>query len=317
MDGKLSFDLQRFAVIEAATVTEFTAAISNAVEGDTIKLTGNLSVSSGSLTFDNKTLTLDLNGHTITSSDTKAAIYASHGSVLTVTDSSENATGKIVAGEVAADTENSGILSLDSKVILEKGTIEGFKYGIRLQGDSSDSGFVMNGGSISATDEGIHALYNTNSSSSKCGTITVNNGTISGYDYGIFSQNAYDITMNGGTISSDNKVTVVLREGSNFILNDGTVTSTNSVTGYNKGYAVVQLGANRADYVNKHDTFIMNGGTISTAEGIGINGFNGGGEFVMNGGSITAGAYAITDGDGEGNSQADSTITINDGTLTA
>ena len=159
------------AVTDVSTAADLTAAIANP-DVNTVKLAANISISS-SLTV-NRTVTLDLNGYTLTSGDTECDDIFSvneHGN-LTVKDSG-------TGGKIDGQNKNCGFCIYGGVLTLESGTI----INCMTDGDGgavdiSDGGkFVMNGGAITnckATDDGGAVDIG------KGCTFIMNSGTISG-----------------------------------------------------------------------------------------------------------------------------------------
>ena len=167
------------------------------------------------------TLTIDLNGHTISGTDTTALyslIHVKNGANLTIKDSV--GTGKI---SYDAGTENkTGVaVWVEGALTLKSGTIEitgdwsiGFAVDVRPNAwgtaYTEAASFTMDGGKIVASDSGVRVTSNSSDSYPNLGvTFTMNGGTIdSAYD-GIFVQNFnYDDTLTvevvGGTVTSEN-----------------------------------------------------------------------------------------------------------------
>lgn len=161
-----------------------------------------------------KTMTLDLNGHSIKPAaeglklvlNTKdAVVLVRRGAQLTVNDSSNNKQGSI-------DTNSNGTIltavkltdSNDEKgenasqpatLIVNGGTIKGSSYGICGNGTRHNTSITINGGNIEAanTKDGT-GIYHPQD-----GTLTVNGGTISGHNSGIEIR-AGKLEVKGGTI---------------------------------------------------------------------------------------------------------------------
>ncbi len=134
--NKFSFDLQRFedtpatelTVTEVNTVEALTTALSN---DGIIKLTGDIELTEA-LTI-GKNITLDLNGHTITStlSGTDGRAIKVTNGTFTLRDTSANADGKIIANtdnqtgnNNTKSTNNNTIFISGGKFIMESGTVE-------------------------------------------------------------------------------------------------------------------------------------------------------------------------------------------------
>ena len=142
----------------AADDTEIPVA-GGALSGD-YKLTADTTVSSQLTVADNSTVTIDLNGFTLSSSDTGQCVIANKGN-LTIKDMSENATGKI--------SGSGGIINYGA-LTLESGTIESTASGFcAVQfyegGDTStEIGiFTMKGGKLSATSSSIGKMVDNKS----------------------------------------------------------------------------------------------------------------------------------------------------------
>ena len=111
-------------------------------------------------------LIIDLNGFTVTSEE--STLWVSDGYAVTVQDSSEAKTGKIIStnsnGEAIAITR-------DGKVTLSGGHIYNPDYAVYLYTNGDNNTFIMNGGTIEVNDGGV-ALY------VETGTATVNAGKV-------------------------------------------------------------------------------------------------------------------------------------------
>ena len=265
---------------DVSTAEELTAAIAD-TNVNTVKLAANISISS-SLTV-NRTVTLDLNGYTLTSGDTECDDIFSvneHGN-LTVKDSG-------TGGKIDGQNKNCGFCIYGGVLTLESGTI----INCMTDGDGgavdiSDGGkFVMNGGAITnckATDDGGAVDIG------KGCTFIMNSGTISGCraddDAGaIFIKGNASFVMNGGTIENCSAGfcggAVKIRNTSSFTMTGGTISN-----------CTAQQGG--GVYVDDSSTFNMNGGSIANCTAV-----NGGNSvFVMSG---TGGKFTMTDGTVDG-----------------
>ena len=182
----------------------FDEAKSAAVAEDTLVLHKNLSISS-KLTF-GKTLTLDLNGKTITAAAT-IVINSTGGNTLTISDSSGNNSGTINSsvhaieiksgcslivngGTITAmSTSKYAIYNNGGTLAVNGGVITGNLYGIYQVGGTS----TINGGDITGGTDGIKTS----------GSVTITGGTISGSSKGINQTQNKTITMSGGSVTSD------------------------------------------------------------------------------------------------------------------
>ena len=265
---------------DVSTAEELTAAIAD-TNVNTVKLAANISISS-SLTV-NRTVTLDLNGYTLTSGDTECDDIFSvneHGN-LTVKDSG---TGGKIDGQNknCGFSINGGILTLKSGTIINCMT-DGDGGAV----DISDGGkFEMSGGAITnckaSDDSGAVDI-------GKGCTFIMNSGTISGCraddDAGaIFIKGNASFVMNGGTIENCSAGfcggAVKIRNTSSFTMTGGTISN-----------CTAQQGGDV--YVDDSSTFNMNGGSIANCTAV-----NGGNSvFVMSG---TGGKFTMTDGTVDG-----------------
>ena len=150
----------------------------------------------GYLAIGNRNYTLDLNGHTMSSERgerDRGTIWVYGGdqkATLTITDSSETKTGKIVQ---TAATGNG--IYVQGHLILEGGSVESQSVGIRFGGRE----LTVNGGAVSGASAGIHwAEFAT-------GVVTINNGTITSGSVGesIHVGTGSKVSINGGRFSDD------------------------------------------------------------------------------------------------------------------
>ncbi len=193
------------------------AAIEAANAGDTITLLDNISLTETVTVPAGKTITLDLNGKTVSGNANKneqSLLYVCNTAKLTVKDSGTD--GKIT---IAPGTSDIGyVVDLEGELILESGTIEmtgswsiGFAVDVRPNAwgtpYTGKTSFVMNGGKIVSSDGAVRVA---SSSSEKYSDIvasfTMNNGEIEAAYDGVFVQQsnaAWDVlefTINNGTI---------------------------------------------------------------------------------------------------------------------
>lgn len=161
-----------------------------------------------------KTMTLDLNGHSIKPAaeglklvlNTKdAVVLVRRGAQLTVNDSSNNKQGSIDTNSNGAiltavkltdsNDEKGENASQPATLIVNGGTIKGSSYGICGNGTRHNTSITINGGNIEAAD----ATDGTGIYHPQDGTLTVNGGTISGHNSGIEIR-AGKLEVKGGTI---------------------------------------------------------------------------------------------------------------------
>ena len=158
-------------------------AANSATAASTIKLLSDITATS-ILTYNNSNTqdcTLDLNGHTISSTKQAVLNPTIAGITFTLTDHSENHNGKLLSIATATDVAY-GILVSAGTFVLDAGTIEAHlkantSYGIRV---AANTFFIMNGGMIDVTTtnaqagSGVYTHYNAGT----IGTATINGGTI-------------------------------------------------------------------------------------------------------------------------------------------
>ena len=248
--------------------------------GENIELSGGYIIS--------HTVTLDLNGYTLTVNGNELDIFSVYESGnLTVKDSG-------TGGKIDGQNKNCGFCIYGGVLTLESGTIincmtDGDGSAVDISSGDSEGvygKFVMNGGAITnckATDDGGAVDIG------KGCTFIMNSGTISGCraddDAGaIFIKGNASFEMKGGTIENCSAGfcggAVKIRNTSSFTMTGGTISN-----------CTAQQGG--GVYVDDSSTFNMNGGSIANCTAV-----NGGNSvFVMSG---TGGKFTMTDGTVDG-----------------
>ncbi len=254
--------------------TSLSEAIGEAATGDTLKIIGNIDLGSGNgVTIDNKNLTLDLNGQTITYSGTYSieegtasngsAITLLNGAALTIKDSSTEKNGKLEATGsqgTAICNDSSGAITIGS------GTVSAIGIAI----DNNAGGAVnVSGGTVFATGSQGFAIDNKNN-----GTITITGGKLQATGsngVAISNQCTGKITISGnavvtseagtdrGTISFTTKLTD--RPAVMLDIQGGTVENTANPAGF-----AVHFGSSTgvtAETVKNYYT-VANGATVGT-----------------------------------------------------
>ena len=192
---------------------------------------------------------LDLNGHTIEYVGDAAlpsgVILVHNGASLTINDSSNPDAGSIVSGDKAyaavALTKLGDDASNPATLVVNGGALMGHYYGITGNGSRNNTVITINGGTITGT-VGT-AIYNP-----QVGSLTVNNGTLTGLDAAI--------EMRAGTL----------------VINDGTFTATATEFSCNSnGSGSTTTGA--AIAIAQHSTqqnisVTINGGTFNGVKAI-------------------------------------------------
>ena len=214
---------------------------------------------------EDKNITLDLNGKTITSTQTII-----NESILTILDSSTEQTGSINPTRVEGITNNNsltinggnynstGDISIvnNKDMIINNANVKAVEVAI-VNNDSltindvtiTDTKIGINngktleitGGTITTSNIGINNLNSAES-------VTISDGTVSGTNYGIYGDYG-DITITGGTISSTENNAISSYFGE-IDIQGGTITSTNNIA------------------INSHNDITVSGGEITGTVGI-------------------------------------------------
>ena len=239
---------------EVSTAEELSSALG---ASGNIKLTQDITVTGAQAwTVGNGVnVVLDLNGYSITSTYNEGnyCLFTVNGGSLTLNDSSETRTGKI-------EIQNA------SK-----------SYPLQLKGTGSN--FIMNGGTITATEDALDI-----STFAQDTTITINGGTMSSQSYSALAIRGTNTVVNidGGLIENNGHCGAFVSSSGSldpnsivFNMTDGKLTSTG--TGILTDYALtVNIGEEAA---------IETAGTGISVKGTTV--------LNVDGGSITSGSYAI------------------------
>ena len=299
--------------------TSLAAAIGDATDGDTIVLVADVDVVSTGLTFPaGKAITFDLNGKTLTAGN-GATSHVQVNGVVTITDSSEGALGKIVSAEVGTyglvqvaenNTQEGAALTIAG------GTIEAYfpdtlnddnqhpAYGVAIKG--KDTVFNMTGGKVKA---GLMAIMGHGSKASG-GTYTISGGTIESVDdFAMYlpTKGGCSVTISGGTFVGQGAVsaragTVTVTGGTFTASGDGVAPGTKpGTTGL--GFMALAVTPNYAAV-----EVTVSGGAFTSATGVAAVGLvesTYAGSISLTGGSYStdvtdfcAKGYAATEADG-------------------
>ncbi|MFR5832610.1 MAG: InlB B-repeat-containing protein [Acutalibacteraceae bacterium] len=238
------------------TWTELTAD-GGTLESGNYYLAGDVTLTTDITIADNATVTLCLNGYTLTGTVTNAVITFNEGVDFTLEDCSADASAPAGRGVITG-----GIGFLDEYTIRRGG-------GVYVSGNST---FTMNGGTISgntATTGGGVGVDND-------GTFIMTGGTISGnsaYDSGggVYVVNGDTFTMTGGTISDNTAKTFgggVDVESGTFTMTGGTI-SDNMATYFGscvyKNGGTVSISGGYLDGTIDGSTVSISGGYFSEA----------------------------------------------------
>lgn len=202
------------------------AACASSVSGDTLTLVDDETTDT-TLEILEKSLTLNLNGHSFTSSGDSAVIVSKKASLI-VTDTSDTASGKIVASKGNGIVVGTSDYPEGSSLEFNAGTIESQEVGIVFLGDSK---VVVNGGKIYSKDNAALSGNGSQSFSQYAYDVTVNGGELiagtqtAGYaNSAVYAPNNGTVTINGGNITSEKGAGIVVRAGK-VKVNGGTITS--------------------------------------------------------------------------------------------
>lgn len=171
-----------------------------------------------------KSVTLDLNGHTLTIDNSENGIVLDNGAKLTVKDSSEAGTG--VYRHTADNVLKSAILANGSGTVvnIESGTIEATKGNALTV---SDAAFHVTGGTISGGQNGI--CVKTQNQSPDC-TITGGKILCTGNGYALYIEDqsvASSIKLSGGSFKNTNTAGYLIRYADKCTFLNGTSLSPN------------------------------------------------------------------------------------------
>lgn len=267
------------ADVEVNNFTGFQTAIAN---GDNIKLTGDITATSGAeLTLD-KPLTIDLNGHEFDANWAKFHVESD----IVIDDTSSNKDGRIVPvwyvniGETATAT-----------FTLKAGLIENDYSTIQVYDNGK---FIMDGGIISFYDcdgsgvfmkEGSEFIMNGGEIVADCPAPSANNPYLQA---SVVADTDSKFTMNGGKIISPYKTAITLNEGAEITIEGGEIVAFSEAPNAGEEY---NMGAISLEGKNSKAT--INGGKISSEYSMGIAAFADT-EVVVNNGEITSFNQGIT-----------------------
>ena len=316
-------------IIDVYTETQLRDAVT--LDGANIRLMANINITSEVVINNNRTVTLDLNGHTLNRGLTSAANYGHvlkviSGSTLTINDASGDNSGIIKGGY----TNVGGAIGNEGTLIINGGTIRDNHSGGKGGGINNRNWatLTINGGVITCNEaEDGAGIYNEGD-----GTITINNGSIIGNttnkyggggitNYGTLAFYGGTVSnntaiMDGGGIWTDKSLTVSgvtiegnsASDGGGICINHGTANLTN-----------VTISSNTSKdgggiYVYSNGTLIFNSGSISDNT---VTEYGGGG--IANHGTTTIFNGSITDNtcvENGGGIWTGTTLTLKGGTIT-
>ncbi len=279
--------MKNFLKVGDSEYNSFTSAINATEDTGKIEVLDDVVLKSQVVFPTGKTIVLDLKGYTLTSPQTLI-----NRSVLTITDSSENKSGKLEININNNGIENNGTLTVEDvtirndsnraiyssgNLIIQSGNIIG-KSGV------SSNTMTMNGGEIVATN-GI-GLDVSRKTTLKGGKITASNGD--GIRLGYYGPLTIEANENGTDFVIDAK------DGIN-------ITYSNGVANMNSG----TINAQNSGITMSNGKFNMNGGTINANNGINVTSSSTyvnvyGGTIKANNNGIISGHAEVTIGNNDG-----------------
>ena len=287
------------AFAEGETEVDSAEALTSALQvGGNIKLTNDITVETKQewTIGSGISVVLDLNNHTISSSYDEINYYIMvvNGGSLTITDSSENKGGKIVAND---DTHG---------------------YGIQLRGTGSS--FTLLGGTIETTQETLDIYTPANNT-----TVNISGGKIVSTADSVINVRGSGTIVNitGGEMTSDGRTGVYISNYGEsdsilFTMTGGALTFSGGSSGAIQAYkgATLTIGENAtisstsyAIQAQENTVVNVEGGTLSTTGSYTI-GAEDTAEVNISGGTLTGGSKNIYISDGDGTS-----VTVTGGTF--
>ena len=224
VDGALVFSNGSAPICKIGdnSYTSLSAALDAATDGDTITLLTDVESPKFQI---GKTLTIDLDGHTVTGPSNNFWLVV-YGGNVTLTGNG-TFTGYAAASVVGNTTPGGEAIS--STLTVENGSFSGTELGILFEGNGAK--VVVNDGTISGGDNAAIMGNGSKTSSMDCGntTLIVNGGTITGNtvskgyrNCAIYLPQWGNAEINGGTITGTTGAGIVLR-GGNLTVTNGTI----------------------------------------------------------------------------------------------
>lgn len=235
----------------ATPVSDLTGLTAAATKGGNVQLSGNITLTD-TLSINNKKLSIDLNGHTITAANNQRAFNISNGGTLEIKDSVGNGiiqgNGTVTGSGGAIYMEGSG-----SALTISGGTIQGFTASTSGGGVyMRDGTFNMTGGAIENCtapegagvkmypDSGNTCTFTMSDSAeikncsndgvsiawSGTSRFIMSGGTIDnnkGYGLWTSSRSNTEILLSGGTITNSERYDMVIHTGVQLHVNNATV----------------------------------------------------------------------------------------------
>ena len=249
----------------ATPVSDLTGLTDAARKGGNVQLSGDITLT-GTLSINNKKLSIDLNGHTITAANNQRAFNISNGGTLEIKDS----VGKGIIQGNGTVTGHGGAIYMEgsgSALTISGGTIQGFTASTSGGGVyMSDGTFNMTGGAIENCTAPEGAGVKMYPDSGNTCTFTMSDSAeiknCSNDGVSIAWSGTSKFTMSGGTIDNNKRygLWTSARSNTEITLSGGTITNSES---YDMViHTGVQLHVNNATVSGK----IQNRGTITGTE---------------------------------------------------
>jgi hypothetical protein len=342
--GTFSVSADTSVVTEVSSASQLQSALTN---GQTAKLTSNITISSTVKVPSGTTAAIDLNGFNITESvnygiENKGTLTISGSGTITVGRGCVDNYGTLnVEGGTYKTTDSAQGAALfnndaNSVINFNSGTVEAAAIGISNYGAGT---VVINGGKISNESYNYPLIFN-----NAKGKVEINGGEVTAKYMAVKNSGGGSVVVNDGTVHSD-KVAAIYNSKGSLTINGGVISSEcSSVTntkaeGYQ--YTVVSSGdlyINGGEITGVHGAVCVEDGNVTITNGTitTSNSENGGNDAfyplyvtacsgnvscTIDGGTFTNNgvrtAVNIDGSSNESNGNGDITVAINDGTFTA
>jgi hypothetical protein len=342
--GTFSVSADTSVVTEVSSASQLQSALTN---GQTAKLTSNITISSTVKVPSGTTAAIDLNGFNITESvnygiENYGTLTISGSGTITAKRGCVDNYGTLnVEGGTYKSTDSTGGAALfnedaNSVINFNSGTVEAAAIGISNYGAGT---VVINGGKLS--NESYNYVLIVNNAKGK---IEINGGEVTAKYIAVKNSGGGSVVVNDGTVHSDKLAAIYNSKGS-LTINGGVVSSDGSSVTNTKAegyqYTVVSCGdlyINGGEITGVHGAVCVEDGNVTITNGTitTSNSENGGNDAfyplyvtacsgdvscTINGGTFTNNgvrtAVNIDGSNDEANGNGDITVAINDGTFTA
>ena len=234
----------------------------NAIGDKTGTITMTSDEQNSSVTINQGNVTLDLNGHSITNSDSYGTAITVENGVLKLQDSSVDKSGKVEATGDYGD----GVYVSGGTANISGGEVKatGYRSGVCVSGGAA----IISGGKVSGNAQGV---------SVESGTATISGGSVNSDENGVYVSDSSTAEIKGGTVNGGESGVKLMRSGTVNI-------SGGSVRGSVRGVYVVD------EYLQR-GTANISGGTVNGGEnGVEVSD---GGTANISGGSVSGGDRGV------------------------